>query len=93
MTEPTPRDPAEPATPEGDGGPAAAEPGRRAAMLEAALGHMDQGLVVLDRAMRVVFWNRRYLELWGFPTDLVRVGVPLDDLIRFDTLRHGLGRK
>ena len=59
-------------------------------MLEAAIGHMDQGILVLDREHRVVFWNRRYEALWDLPPGFVRVGLPLTELIGFDVSRHSL---
>ena len=62
-------------------------------MLEAAIGHMDQGLLVLDREQRVVFWNKRYEILWDFPPDLVQVGLPLATPLRFDIARHNLDGK
>ena len=62
----------------------------RSRMLEAAIGHMDQGLLVLDREQRVVFWNRRYETLWDLPPGFIRAGLPLTELIGFDVARHNL---
>jgi len=59
-------------------------------LLTSAVDHMDQGLLVLDREQRVVCWNRRYEFLWGLPDGLVRAGMPLAELIRFDVQRQGL---
>ena len=59
-------------------------------MLEHAVAHMDQGLLVLDRERRVVFWNKRYEDLWGFPPGFVAVGMPLTDIVRFDVARRKL---
>ncbi len=51
-------------------------------MLETAIGHMDQGLLALDREQRVVFWNKRYEGLWDLPAGMVQAGLPLAELIR-----------
>jgi signal transduction histidine kinase len=59
-------------------------------VFEAAIDHMDQGLLVLDRENRVSLWNKRYEALWDFPSGLLRIGVPLADLIRFDVERRRL---
>ncbi len=81
---------------ERDRGPAAGDHAERLAieakarMLEAAIDHMDQGLVVVDREQRVTFWNKRYEMLFDFPPGLVRIGVPLAALIRFDVTRRNL---
>jgi len=62
----------------------------RSRTLATAVEHMDQGLLVLDREQRVVYWNRRYEVMWGFPDGLVRAGMLLADLIRFDVSRRNL---
>ena len=57
-------------------------------LLEAALENMSQGISVVDRELRLVAWNRRYVELFGYPESLLRVGVPVAELVRYN-LRHG----
>lgn len=53
-------------------------------LLEAALENMSQGISVVDRELRLVAWNRRYAELFGYPESLLRVGVPVADLLRWN---------
>lgn len=52
-------------------------------VLEAALHNMSQGISVVDAQLRLVAWNRRYAELFGFPDELLQVGRPIADLARF----------
>ncbi|GMV29940.1 MAG: hypothetical protein AMXMBFR59_20650 [Rhodanobacteraceae bacterium] len=49
-------------------------------LLEAALENMSQGISVVDAQLRLVAWNRRYAELFGFPEALLRVGAPIGEL-------------
>jgi signal transduction histidine kinase/Na+/proline symporter len=49
-------------------------------LLEAALENMTQGISVVDAQLRLVAWNRRYVEMFGFPTHLLRVGTPIAEL-------------
>lgn len=49
-------------------------------VLEAALENMSQGISVVDRELRLVAWNSRYVELFGFPDELLRVGRPVAEL-------------
>jgi PAS domain S-box-containing protein len=58
-------------------------------VLEAALENMTQGISVVDSELRLVAWNRRYAELFGFPADLLQVGRPITDLARH-ALRENL---
>ena len=55
--------------------------------LSAALENLPQGVSVVDRDLRLVAWNRRYVELFGYPDPLVHVGAPIEQLIR-----HNIGR-
>ncbi|MGS7836197.1 hybrid sensor histidine kinase/response regulator [Stenotrophomonas maltophilia] len=59
--------------------------------LSRSLEHLPQGVVVIDRELRLVAWNSRYLELFRFPLDLVRVGRPIEELFRFNARRGLLG--
>ena len=59
--------------------------------LSRSLEHLPQGVVVIDRELRLVAWNSRYLELFRFPPELVRVGRPIEELFRFNARRGLLG--
>ena len=50
-------------------------------VLEAALENMSQGISVVDSDLRLVAWNRRYAELFNYPASLLRVGVPVAELL------------
>ncbi|KFN49804.1 hypothetical protein P873_09620 [Arenimonas composti TR7-09 = DSM 18010] len=58
-------------------------------VLEAALENMDQGISVVDAELRLVAWNRPYAELFDYPPELLRVGVPVADLVACN-VRRGL---
>ena len=60
-------------------------------LLEAALENMSQGISVVDGELRLVAWNRRYAELFGFPPELLRVGRPIADLAHW-ALARGYGQ-
>lgn len=56
-------------------------------LLRSTLESVSQGICVLDPELRLLTWNRRFLELLDFPEGQVRVGVPLADLVRFNAAR------
>jgi Na+/proline symporter/signal transduction histidine kinase/CheY-like chemotaxis protein len=60
-------------------------------LLEAMMENMPQGISVVDADMRLVAWNRRYVELFQYPPDLVRTGRPIADLIRYNAARGWCG--
>jgi diguanylate cyclase (GGDEF)-like protein/PAS domain S-box-containing protein len=51
-------------------------------LLDAALNNMSQGLCMFDAAARLVVCNRRYIEMYGLSTDVVKPGCALRDLLR-----------
>ncbi|MGY1530717.1 PAS domain-containing hybrid sensor histidine kinase/response regulator [Luteimonas sp. A649] len=61
------------------------------AILSATLDNLDQGVSVVDRDMRLVSWNLRYAEMYGYPEGMLYVGRPVADLIRYNALRGELG--
>jgi len=60
-------------------------------LLQATMENVTQGISVVDAQLRVVAWNRRYLELFGYPDGLVAVGRPVVDLLRWSAARGELG--
>lgn len=58
-------------------------------VLEAALENMSQGISVVDAELRLVAWNTPYAVLFGYPPELLRVGVPVAELVRHNA-RRGL---
>ncbi|MCG6358639.1 hybrid sensor histidine kinase/response regulator [Vibrio fluvialis] len=51
-------------------------------LLQGAIEHIGQGIAVVDKQLRLVAWNQRYLELLDFPLGLIQVGRPIADVIR-----------
>jgi PAS domain S-box-containing protein len=60
-------------------------------LLSTTLENIDQGVSVIDRDMRLVAWNRRYLELFDYPDDFIRSGRPVEDLVRYNANRGECG--
>jgi Na+/proline symporter/signal transduction histidine kinase len=53
-------------------------------LLSTTLENVSQGISVVDAQMLLVAWNRRYLELFDYPEGMVHVGVPVENLIRWN---------
>ncbi len=58
-------------------------------LLQGAIENITQGISVVDRSLRLVAWNSRYLKLFNYPDDLIQVGRPIADIIRHNA-KHGL---
>ncbi|GAD63882.1 hybrid sensor histidine kinase/response regulator [Aquipseudomonas alcaligenes] len=57
------------------------------ALLQGAIENITQGISVVDQNLRLVAWNRRYLELFEYPEGLIGVGRPIADIIRYNAER------
>ncbi len=51
-------------------------------LLQSALDHVQQGLGVFDKDMRLVCWNQQFRSHLDLPSRMGRVGVGLDEIIR-----------
>jgi PAS domain S-box-containing protein len=60
-------------------------------LLQATLQNVDQGISVVDGELRLVAWNRRYQELLKLPPDELRIGRPIEEILRLNALRGELG--
>lgn len=56
-------------------------------LLQAGVENIEQGISVIDADMRLVAWNKRYIELLDYPENFVCVGKPIADLIQFNADR------
>lgn len=60
-------------------------------LLQGAIENITQGISVVDRNLRLVAWNHRYIELFDYPDGLIQIGRPIADIIRFNGERGLLG--
>ena len=62
-------------------------------MLQHALDFARQGISVFDADLRMTCWNREFRDMFDLPAGFTRVGVALDDILRFNAERglYGAG--
>jgi PAS domain S-box-containing protein len=58
-------------------------------LLHNTLDSLDQAVCVVDRDVRLIAWNARYLDLFGHEQNDIYVGKPLEELIRTTAPRRG----
>ncbi len=61
-------------------------------LLQGAIEHINQGISVVDKQLRLVAWNQRYVDLFNFPSELIQVGRPIADVIRYNAERGLCGK-
>lgn len=50
-------------------------------LLQGAIENITQGISVVDKELRLVAWNQRYLDMFHYPDGLITIGRPIADLI------------
>ncbi len=60
-------------------------------ILFTSLENLDQGISVINDKLELVAWNKRYLELYDYPRDMIIVGTPIEKLIRYNVERGECG--
>ena len=53
-------------------------------LLQSAIENISLGVSLVNNQQQLVVWNQRYLELFGYPSGFVRVGRPIQDLMRYN---------
>jgi Na+/proline symporter/signal transduction histidine kinase/CheY-like chemotaxis protein len=56
-------------------------------ILQHALDHARQGITVFDQDLRLICWNREYRNLFDITGDVLRMGMGLEELVRYNAER------
>jgi signal transduction histidine kinase len=56
-------------------------------VFQSSVEHIQQGISVLDHNLKLLAWNQRYIELFGYPKDFIKVGLSIRDLLRYNAQR------
>lgn len=59
--------------------------------LQAAVENLQQGVSVIDKDLKVVAWNRQYLEIFKYPPGFIYTSKPIEEVIRFNAQRGFCG--
>lgn len=60
-------------------------------LLQSTIQNIDQGIAVVDKDLRLVAWNRRYIEMFNYPEHEIFIGRPIEEVIRFNAQRGLFG--
>jgi signal transduction histidine kinase/CheY-like chemotaxis protein len=60
-------------------------------LLQTTVESLLQGVSVVDSDLRLVAWNKRYEEMFGYPERFLYVGCPIERVYRFNAERGILG--
>ncbi|MBA6389958.1 PAS-domain containing protein [Colwellia sp. BRX10-3] len=58
-------------------------------LLQSAIENASEGISIVDSELNLVAWNKKYVDLFDYPSELIYQGSPVSGLIRFN-VRRGL---
>lgn len=56
-------------------------------LLQSSVAHIPQGISVISSDMSLIAWNQKYIELFGYPKNFLKVGMPLREILHFNASR------
>jgi Na+/proline symporter/signal transduction histidine kinase len=59
-------------------------------ILQTALDHVRQGIAVFAKDLRLICWNRQFGDILDLPPSLIRPGIGLDEILRFNARRGAI---
>jgi len=63
----------------------------RQELLQSAMENLSEGISVVDGELRLVAWNRSYLNMFDYPDGLIHIGRPIEEVLEFNARRGRLG--
>ncbi len=60
-------------------------------LLFISLDNLDHGISVVDKELRMVAWNKTYMSLYPYPEGMLKIGLPVEELIRFNAVNGECG--
>lgn len=61
------------------------------AILFSSIENISQGISVVDKDLKLVAWNKAYLDLFNYPPGMVEIGQPIENLVRFNAVNGECG--
>jgi Na+/proline symporter/CheY-like chemotaxis protein len=59
-------------------------------ILQTALDHVRQGIAVFDKDLQLICWNRQFGDILDLPPSLIRPGIGLAEILRFNSGRNNI---
>ena len=60
-------------------------------ILRTTLDNMEEGITLLDRDLKIVLFNQRFLDLFNLSADHLKPGTPVEDFVRYLAERGEFG--
>ena len=58
-------------------------------VLQSAIENVSEGISVIDSELKLVAWNKQYVDIFKYPNDIIYIGCPISQLIYFNLSQQG----
>lgn len=58
-------------------------------VLQSAIENVSEGISVIDSELKLVAWNKQYLDIFNYPDEIIYIGCPINQLIHFNLSQQG----
>ena len=58
-------------------------------VLQSAIENVSEGISVIDSDLKLVAWNKRYLDIFNYPDNFIYIGCPVSQLVHFNISQQG----
>jgi len=58
-------------------------------ILQSAIENVSEGISVIDSELKLVAWNKQYVDIFKYPNDVIYMGCPISELIHFNLSQQG----
>jgi len=53
-------------------------------ILQSAIENVSEGISIIDSELKLVAWNKQYLDIFNYPDNFIYIGCPISQLIHFN---------
>jgi signal transduction histidine kinase/CheY-like chemotaxis protein len=58
-------------------------------VLQSAIENVSEGISVIDSELKLVAWNKQYIDIFKYPDEIIYIGCPISQLIHFNLSQQG----
>lgn len=58
-------------------------------ILQSAIENVSEGISVIDSELKLVAWNKQYVDIFKYPNDVIYMGCPIGELIYYNLSQQG----
>ena len=62
-------------------------------LLQSSVAHIPQGISVINQEMKLIAWNQKYVDMFDYPQQFLKIGMPIIDVLKYNASRGMMNGK